>query len=236
MEYYVDKAVELGFAYVSGYESNRNQVTDAIIADFERQINLLDKLFNCGKKFDPDYIVHAHRMCPDWIEKFFASFDWRILAPTYNEAVWEIFDALKKSRDSKAYNSLKDSLSSEHLRQTQESLMAAKRLGNEQEKGNILVVPAQFGLHYQGHSIRQARNAMDVNEFGLGIFIVGTMLLTHQKRLEHYNDLYINCIGDEYSPIANTLSICAPVFRFNDDKIGLTANWNSDVLPHCGSK
>jgi len=48
---------------------------------------------------------------------------------------------------------------------------------------DILVVPAQFGLRHRGRSVRRVREVMNANEFGLGVFAIGIMLLTHPERL-----------------------------------------------------
>jgi hypothetical protein len=37
------------------------------------------------------------------------------------------------------------------------------------------------------------------NEFGLGVFAVACLLLTHPERLSNGNTLMIHCGGDEYS-------------------------------------
>ena len=56
---------------------------------------------------------------------------------------------------------------------------------------------------------------MEVNECGLGAFAVGIMLLTHENRLKHYDDLWIDCAGDEYAPGAGGGFSRAPCFNFD---------------------
>ncbi len=222
---FADEETESNFGYLSGYTPNRDQMIEVIIADFEKQIELLDKFFNCGKKFNPDYIIRIHSTCPTWVEKFFANFDWRIIASTYGEAVQKVFDLLKKTRDGEFYNYREDRLGSEYLRQSQKSIKAWEKFGDEQKDHNILIVPAQFGLRYRGLSVRRARVVMNAQEFGLGAFDIGIMLLTHPERLQHYDDLYIDCAGDEYSPDADGNFPGAPIFYFSLGQAGFDTDW-----------
>ncbi|MDE2071250.1 MAG: hypothetical protein KGI70_00750 [Patescibacteria group bacterium] len=70
------------------------------------------------------------------------------------------------------------------------------------QTGDVVIVPAQFGWRHRGRSLVQAHRAMRRNEFGLGAFAVGCMLLTHHNRLipdkslQHLNTLI--CPGDFY--------------------------------------
>ena len=54
---------------------------------------------------------------------------------------------------------------------------------------------------------------MNASEFGLNTFSIGIMLLTHPERLQHYNDLWIDCAGDEWSADGSGWSGC-PCFGF----------------------
>jgi len=73
----------------------------------------------------------------------------------------------------------------------------------EQSDHDILVVPAQFGLCHRGRSTRRAREVFQANEFGLGAFAFGIMILTHPERFTKYEDLCVDCSGDEYTPDAD---------------------------------
>ena len=66
---------------------------------------------------------------------------------------------------------------------------------------------------------------MSANEFGLGAFAVGIMLLTHPERLQHHDDLWIDCAGDEYSPVAVGIFGHAPCFDFRGVEIGFGTRW-----------
>jgi hypothetical protein len=60
-------------------------------------------------------------------------------------------------------------------------------------------VAAQAGMLHRGCSARRARVRMAGNEFGLGVFDVACILLTHPERLSTDETLMIDCGGDEYS-------------------------------------
>jgi hypothetical protein len=60
---------------------------------------------------------------------------------------------------------------------------------------------------------------MSASEFGLGAFAIGIMILTHPERLRHYDDLWIDCAGDEFAPHADGGFSLAPFFGFCDDKV-----------------
>ncbi|MFA5737021.1 MAG: hypothetical protein WC893_02610 [Candidatus Paceibacterota bacterium] len=67
---------------------------------------------------------------------------------------------------------------------------------------------------------------MQANECGLGAFAVGIMILTHSERLSHYDDLWIDCAGDEFDdPDAAFRFDRAPFFRFGDGEVRFVACW-----------
>ena len=76
---------------------------------------------------------------------------------------------------------------------------------------------------------------MNSSEFGLDAFAVGIMLLTHPERLVAYEDLWIDCAGDEYLPDADGQFEYAPCFLFIDGKGKFDAGWFGDALEGCGS-
>jgi hypothetical protein len=57
------------------------------------------------------------------------------------------------------------------------------------------------------------------HEFGLGAFAIGSMLLTHPIRLKHYDDLWIDCAGDEWSPDGVGVFSRSPDFSFRDGEV-----------------
>jgi hypothetical protein len=97
-------------------------------------------------------------------------------------------------------------------------------------------VPAQFGLRHRGRSVRRAREVFNASEFGLDTFAVGIMLLTHPERLQHYDDLWIDCAGDEYDdPGDDGRFSLAPYFCFSCGKVELLARRFDVAGGYCGS-
>ncbi|MBI4215746.1 MAG: hypothetical protein HY602_03410, partial [Parcubacteria group bacterium] len=110
-----------------------------------------------------------------------------------------------------------------------------QQLGDEQKDFDILVVPAQFGLRHKGRSVRRAREVFAANEFGLGTFAIGIMLLTHLEREVQWEQLHIDCAGDEFAPCADGGFSRAPIFCFSDGKVKFNASWVDYVYVYYGS-
>jgi hypothetical protein len=142
----------------------------------------------------------AEQPVPAGAEGWFAIPKWQTIAPTYGEAVEKVLAKISETRGGKFINWLEGELGPQYLRQLAKTADAFQKLGLEQKDHDILVVAAQFGLRHRGRSVRRAREVMTSQEFGLGAFAVGIMLLTHPEQLMNYDDLYIDCAGDKYAP------------------------------------
>jgi broad specificity phosphatase PhoE len=162
---------------------------------------------------------------PSNAEGWFAIPRWEKIAPTYGEAVQKVLDLIKQTRNGAFYNCREGQLGPQYLRQSMNTSKAFQKLGDEQKDHDILVVSAQFGLRYRGHSVRWACRVMNDSEFGLGAFAIGIMILTHPERLQHYDDLWINCAGDEFSPNAVCGFSESPCFEFYHDKVKFYSCW-----------
>ena len=219
---FADEETKSSYGYLSGYKPK----------GITEQTNRLRELFP-GIGYADEKLVEQD--LPANAEGWFAIPKWEKIAPTYGEAVQKVLDLLKKTRDGKFYNYREDKLGPKHLRQLQKSIKDWEKLGDEQKDHDVLVVPAQFGFRHRGCSVRRAREVMNASEFGLGTFAIGIMLLTHPERLQHYDDLYIDCAGDEYSPGADGDFPRAPIFRFDDGRVGFRARWVSDASLGYGS-
>lgn len=151
---------------------------------------------------------------PQGAEGWFAVPKFERVGKTYNEAVERILDLIAKTWTFHNYHS--DKLGEKYLRLSERTMFALRMLG-EKQKGDFLLIPAQFGLRHRGRSVRRVRIVYTPNEFGLGSFIVGCMLLSHPERLVQEEQLHIDCPGDGYSPDADGDFSDAPVFDFFDD-------------------
>ena len=219
---FADEEVESSYAYPAGYR----------VKGMTEQTNILRQLIS-GVGFADEKLTE--KPLPDGAEGYFAIPRWQTIAPTYREAVEKVFALLKKQRDGKFYNYREGRLDERYLRETEAQKAAFQKLGDEQKGYDILVVPAQFGLRHRGRSIRRAREVMSWNEFGLGAFAVGIMLFTHPERLVDYENLWIDCAGDEYAPDADGQFDYAPCFYFNVGKVRFHAYWFDDAHGHYGS-
>jgi hypothetical protein len=137
--------------------------------------------------------------------------------------VEKVLNLIKQTRNGAFYNYRDGELGPNQLRQSQKSTTMFQKLGDEQNGHDILVVPAQFGIRHRGRSVRRAREVMNANECGLGAFAIGIMLLTHPERLKHYDDLWIDCAGDEFAPDADGGFSGSPCFRFGGDGVEFDA-------------
>ncbi len=221
---YKNEEVESSYGYLSGY-SKPKSITE--------QCNILRQIFP-GVGFADEKL--AERELPKPAEGWFAIPKWQTIAPTYAEAVQNVLDAIKKARNGKFYNYRDGQIVNEHLRQSAKTEAMFQKLGDEQKDHDILVVAAQFGIRHRGRSVRRAREVMQANECGLGAFAVGIMILTHPERLSHYDDLWIDCAGDEFDdPGADVRFFHAPIFDFSDGKVGFDTNGVGSANGFCGS-
>ena len=218
-----DEEEESEYGYLSGYKPK----------GITEQTNRLRELFP-GIGYADEKL--AEGTLPPNAEGWFAIPRWEKIAPTYNEAVQKVLDMIKQTCDGKFYNYREGQLGPERLRQTARTAKFFRTLGDEQKDQDILIVPAQFGLRHRGRSVRRAREVMQINEFGLGAFAIGIMILTHPERLMHYDDLYVDCVGDEFDdPVSDARFGSAPCFDFGGGRVKFGTRWFSDADDLCGS-
>ena len=221
---YADEEVESSYGYLSGYEKPKS------IAE---QMNILQSLFP-GIDFSVDESL-SEQPLPAHAEGYFVIPRWQSIADTYNEAVKIVLNKIKEARNGKFYNYREGKLGEKYLRQSARSEQFWTRLSEQQSDNNALVVAAQFGLRYRGTSIRRSRVLFGSSEIGLGAFAVGIMLLVHPERLADYDDLYIDCAGDEYAPGADGDFSYAPCFFFDDGRVEFVTRWVDDADSSSGS-
>ena len=86
----------------------------------------------------------------------------------------------------------------------------------EQQKGDILIIAAQLGKRHGGRSVRRAREVFVVNEYGLTSVAIGSIVLVHPERLVRWEELDMDCSGDEFSDDGDGGFGRAPCFYFGD--------------------
>ena len=219
---FADEETESSYGYLSGYKPK----------SIAEQLAILCQLFSEFGSAEEQLVGGPF---PLNAEGWFAIPRWEKVASTYGEAVQKVLDLIKQTRNGSFHNYHEGQLGPQHLRQSQKSAMAFQKLGDEQKDYDILVVPAQFGLRHRGLSVRRAREVMNAFEFGLGAFAIGIMLLTHPERLQNYDDLWINCAGDEFAPDAGGDFSFAPCFFFSDDQAEFGPNEVGDYRDSYGS-
>ena len=182
---YKDEEVDSTYGYLSGYKPK----------GIAEQTKRLRELFP-GIRYANEKI--AEGQLPQHAEGWFAIPKWQSVAPTYHEAVLKVLELIKNDRNGKFHNPCEGQIDGKRLRETTKKKAIFAKLAKAQEGFDILVVPAQFGIRHRGRSVRRAREVFASNEYGLGAFEIGIMILTHPERLRHYDDLWIICVGDEY--------------------------------------
>jgi len=95
----------------------------------------------------------------------------------------------------------------------------------ETQNGDILIVAAQLGMRHRGKSVRRAREVFVANEFGLGSLAVGSIVLTHPERLVRWEELDMDCSGDEFAPGAGGDFSESPYFYFSVGKVRFVTNF-----------
>lgn len=150
-------------------------------------------------------------------EGWFAVPRWDKISPSYNNAVEKVLELIENQRDGGLDNVFKDRMGPPYLRKHSHTVSKLQKLAEEQDGYDILIIPAQFGLLHRGLKIDQDRKVFTDNEFGLGAFEVGCMLLTHPKRLVTYRNLWIDCPGDEMARGADGDFSDVPCFTVEHD-------------------
>lgn len=144
---------------------------------------------------------------------------WNRIADTYPKALQLVLDDLKKDRP--FYNYRKGQIDDKHIR----------RSTNVPE-----AFTAQMGEKYKGVSVQIVRSMFDKDsEFLLGAYEVAVILLTHPDILKSYDDLWIDCAGDEFSPGAGGDFSHAPCFGFNGGEVRFAAKHVGYASDHYGS-
>ncbi|MBL7141636.1 hypothetical protein ISS21_00870, partial [Patescibacteria group bacterium] len=222
---FADEEVKSSYGYPAGYRPK----------PLEEQISILRGYW---PKLDPSKQIIELERKPliSGAEALFAIVHWQTLAPTYGDALEkEVFPAIKTQRKGKFYNYREGNTGPQYLRQHERTAQKFQVLNEQQKNCDILVVPAQFGLRHRDRSARRAREVFTANEFGLGAFAAGIMLLTYLERLVSYGDLWIDCPGDEYCPNAGGQFASVPYFRFRDDGVGFGTRWSGLASGSFGS-
>ena len=177
-------------------------------APIEKQVDWLAKRFSLSAVATHEFIANTlpTLRLPAGAEGWFARPSVRALARRHFPrgidpdeqhclAAQFIIDVLSTTRP---VNSEKfvERITPQNFRQHQRTTAALMRI-EEMQKGDILVLPAQFGMRYGGKSVIESRKAFVKDEFGIDIFGVGCMAFTHTERFVRFEQLHCSAPGDE---------------------------------------
>ena len=206
---YADEVAESQYTYPPEYSlKSLPQQIEVLLKHFpdlkvEKTLEFIDKVLPTLK-------------LPDGAEGCFAIPSWEKIAPTYHAAVQRILSVLASAR--KFHNYRENQLDEKHLRQHARTIAYLAKLA-EGQNGDILIIPAQFGMKHRGESTRRARETFRFDEFGFGWFAVGCMYLTHPDRAVRFEELDTDCPGDEFSDEAVGDFSSAPRFVFHSGQL-----------------
>lgn len=137
---------------------------------------------------------------------------WKLIGDTYNDAVLKVMEIMKASRPT--YDWRSGNWTKEYLRQ-----LPVKEKFWDKQKKEILLISAQFGVLHAGQSVQAVRSEAQSNELPFGIYECLIMLLTHPERLQGYDDLWVDCPGDEYSFAGDGAFSGAPRLCFSGGRV-----------------
>ncbi len=170
----------------------------------------IPKVSDVGKKYFPTIIDKAEQYC---------------------KAVKMVLALLAESRSFTNYR--KGEIVPSKMRQHARTEQCLEHLEVEQ-KGSILIIAVQYGMRHRGKSVRRARETFASNEFGLGAFAIGCMYLVHPERCVRFEELDIDCAGDEFSYLDGAFSEY-PVFFFGDGRLSFGTGNVSSTRARFGS-
>ncbi|MDD4409809.1 MAG: hypothetical protein PHW52_04125 [Candidatus Pacebacteria bacterium] len=142
-----------------------------------------------------DYSIKGDFCRPKGSEGLFVIPKWNKVGETYLKATLKVIDILRSLYGGRIIKWGNDF--TEYTYYQNPRSQKAIEFINEQHPSDIVILPAQFGMRLKGSSVANAKKRFYVNEFGLSTYEVGIMLITHQERLQQYDDLRIYCLGDD---------------------------------------
>lgn len=173
-------------------------------------------------------VAFAHREMPINAEDYFVIPRYELISDNYCRAVIFVLSLLGQVTRFEMNNILKIDLERKviSLKQSKRTRKGRNELARQQQGHSLLIYPAGFGRRYRFSSVAKVRAVMDKNEFGLGIYEVGVMLLLHPERLTHTHDLWIDCCGDKSRLLKREIyySYCPSVLLDEDELLEVSVN------------
>ena len=143
--------------------------------------------------------------------------------------------ALEKLKASRPFYNYRDGQITVETLRRHARTAEALRLVTEKQTGDIIVIPAQLGMKHRGRSVRRARALFAGNEFGLGAWEVVNIALTHPDRLVTYEELDMDCAGDEFDPGDGDGFSYSPCVCFRGGGVRFDTEWFDFALGGFGA-
>jgi hypothetical protein len=236
---YANQEVKSNYSYLSGYKGAHS---------IDDQISIL-KNYNWGKEINwklNDKQKTLLKKSPNGSEGWFiVPFDKTMITDhdaekeevvDYGKQLEMVLDFLKQSRNGKLINWREGKLGSKYYRRSKRLTKAVRKLWETQGcPEDVILVSAQFGIKHAGRSVNRASVVIFGMEYPIGSYETCVMLLTHSERLLDFNDLWIDCPGDEYAPDGDGDFSKSPCLYFSDVKLGFGTRDVSDARGFYGS-
>ena len=224
---YSDQVVTSKYGYLSGYRK---------ACPMDEQIALL-RQYDWGRDVDWSLNEVQQKLLagrvPQGSEGYFAVVFDQTMVTHYEEdpnidqsvPVTRVLEALYKQRNERVVNYRNNELDRTYYRRSKKSAEKMRKLWESQgSPSGILLIPAQLGIEHAGKSVLRVRRVIRGSEFLLDAYEVLQMVLTHENRLQHYDDLWIDLPGSEYSPFAAFVFEFSLCVEFYGGALGLDLN------------
>lgn len=169
---------------------------------------------------------------PDWVEGPLVYVWWEAFG-SYGAAVEQVLLAIKNTgRPFTNYH--EGQLGPKYLQQTNRTAGLEAKL-KKYQPGDLIVIPSQAGFRWRGKSVRRGRVLYEPGEFGSSSVAEGCRILSYPDRFVRWEQLHVDCSGDEFSPGGGGDFSSVPVFSFIGGQLEFNAGRADDPAVHYGS-
>lgn len=230
-------------------EPAQPQITlgDGAIKPIAAQCALLEQHL----RIKPDYDQRlAHRPLAPGMMGALAVPDWRQVSKSYEQAVVYAQLGLARAFRQSPMNTRMvvalpeprepGSSQKAEFRQSKRTRGAFAKIAERQPGHAVFIIQAQIGTRFENHTPQEARTALEDDEFGLDLFTILCLLITHGGLANESEGLELLCLGDnrlvrhsgvwggetsEYEAVptvsrfSNEFNIGGMGFHTNDDRL-----------------
>lgn len=210
-EDYADEEVPSSYTYPPEYRprSIREQVERLqAVSDF----NGLDAAW----ALDQGQAWYDSLSLPDWVEGPLVYIWHECMSGGYHQLLEQLLQVIADTR--RFHNYRRGQLTPAQLRQHAQTV-EMERLIKVNQPGDLIIVPSQAGLRHRGCSTRRSHVRFMSQEFGLGSVAEACRTITHPERFMRWEQLHVDCAGDEFAPVADGQFVRAPGFVWRDGRL-----------------